>query len=692
MKIHFQPEVLQSIPEANQLFTALNSLSNDSLDLENADLYYDFPLYRDDDDQLISTHLMLISEVYGVIIFYFSAAVTSNYRAVLIQDDENLEHVYGHVYSRLMKQKSLRKNRRELLLNVESLIFAPFIQDAEESVDTDSEVISSQMQLENFISNCEHRTGEFVYGHAASTLEGGKGLLKPKDRNTDGYSIDSKIAMVSELETKLARFDSNQLMNSINEVIGTERIRGLAGSGKTVILAMKAALTHIRYPEAKILYTFSTKSLHQHVKRLITRFYRQFNDTDPDFGYHIRVIHSWGGRTSDGVYYRACKDNGGAFLTYPAAQKLSHQDPFSAACKKLMTEVNIKSEYDYIFIDEAQDFDKNFLNLCMKLTTDGKLVFGADVFQNIFQTTAPNVEDIFGQDYALKSDSVIKVCYRTPCATLLTAHAIGLGIYGQPVQVIRSVEDWKSLGYNPISKNEGEFEEKEKVIVERLKENTPSLYSENVENLVRTHSHTSVQEEAQWVAKQIAHDIEVEGLNPSDILIVCADDKYYKKYFNLLSTELDNRGINIHNINADKYSITDFTVDKKVTYSTIHKAKGNESYSVYIIGCEVLFYNPNVKNRNLLFTAMTRTKGWLTMTGLGEAADNLFKEVTVAKSKFPRLEFDYPDETQLRAIELNLKQVDSPKDQLQMKEMLEKYGEDGIKQMMLDLLGDKGTK
>lgn len=692
MKIHFQAEVIEPIAEAKLLYSHLEALALNNLKLEDADLYYDFPLYRDDDDQLISTHFMLVSKSYGIVIFYFSSANDSNYVKQLNIDDEKLEHIYGHVYSRLMKQKNLRKGRKELKISVESVIFAPYINIDIAHLDTESEVKTSQPQIQEFLAKRYDEIDDYTYRETASTLEGGKGLLKPKERIIEGFPPNSKVHMVSNLETKLARFDSEQLMSSINEVIGTERIRGLAGSGKTVILAMKAALTHLRYPSAKILYTFSTKALYQHVKRLITRFYRQFNDTDPDFIYKIKVMHSWGGRTSEGVYHEACINNEANFYTFPEAQRLNHANPFSGACKKLLSETKIKPEYDYIFIDEAQDFDENFLKLCLKLTTDAKMVFGSDVFQNIFQTTAPTAEELLGEGHELKSDSFIQICYRTPCATLLAAHSIGLGIYGRPVQVIKSVEDWKSLGYFAKTKEFGNFETNEDIVVERTVENTPSLYDANINELINTKSHTNTDKEVSWLVNQISNDIKLEGLNPSDILVICADDKNFKTYYNKISSGLDELGINLHNINADKYSITDFSVNNKVTYSTIHKAKGNESYSVYVIGCEVLFYNPNIRNRNLLFTAMTRTKGWLSMSGLGAPAEQLFSEIKKAKNNFPSLKFTYPDAKLLRSIELDLFKKENPEDELKIKNLLDTYGKDELQKMMLEISNNKETK
>src|SRR5207244_4454545 len=112
--------------------------------------------------------------------------------------------------------------------------------------------------------------------------------------------------------------DQRQKHGSMIELDGLQRIRGLAGSGKTVVLAMKAALTHLRDPEARILYTFSTKSLYQHIQRLVTRFYRQYDDRDPDWT-RLKIMHAWGGRNTPGVYYDACVASGVEPMRYTEA-------------------------------------------------------------------------------------------------------------------------------------------------------------------------------------------------------------------------------------------------------------------------------------------------------------------------------------------------------------------------------------
>lgn len=61
--------------------------------------------------------------------------------------------------------------------------------------------------------------------------------------------------------------------------------------------------------------------------------------------------------------------------------------------------------------------------------------------------------------------------------------------------------------------------------------------------------------------------------------------------------------------------------------ATVNKAKGNEKGVVYICGTDYIFSTPNnVVLRDILFTAMTRTKGWLTITGCQKDFDKCIDE------------------------------------------------------------------
>ncbi|WIX07148.1 ATP-binding domain-containing protein [Xanthomonas oryzae] len=100
----------------------------------------------------------------------------------------------------------------------------------------------------------------------------------------------------------------------------------------------------------------------------------------------------------------------------------------------------------------------------------------------------------------------------------------------------------------------------------------------------------------------------------------------------------------MNNIHAKSFGAPEFQEKGAVTLSTIYKAKGNEAYCVYIVGIDGLFWRPSHKDRNRAFTAMTRTKGWLCITGVGASAQRFGAELQKAKDNFPSLQFVQPSE------------------------------------------------
>ena len=61
------------------------------------------------------------------------------------------------------------------------------------------------------------------------------------------------------------KLDQTQRKISIQLPDGPQRVRGLAATGKTVVLSLKAALAHKNYPHFKILFVFNTQSMYRQV-------------------------------------------------------------------------------------------------------------------------------------------------------------------------------------------------------------------------------------------------------------------------------------------------------------------------------------------------------------------------------------------------------------------------------------------
>ncbi|WP_198143766.1 MULTISPECIES: hypothetical protein [Burkholderia cepacia complex] len=136
------------------------------------------------------------------------------------------------------------------------------------------------------------------------------------------------------LEDSIANLDSRQSEAVIETVDGVQRIRGLAGSGKTIVLALKVAYLHAQHPDWKIAVTFNTRSLKEQFRKLINNFTIEQTSEEPDWN-QIDIIHAWGspaGTSDEGIYYRFCSENGATYYDFGSAKdSFGSKDPFGGA-------------------------------------------------------------------------------------------------------------------------------------------------------------------------------------------------------------------------------------------------------------------------------------------------------------------------------------------------------------------------
>ena len=235
-----------------------------SLGLDNAILYYGYPRYRDDDDELIAAQLLLMSPNHGVVIF---GTLSS---ARLLTDETNAaaqaaESVLALVHSKLLANKALRSTPVSLKFPVIGRVYAPNLQ-AKPHSDSGVDYLTSHADIRKLLSAFTP-VQDAVFAQVTASIDGTRSIPRPKKRLLDELPPDSKGALVAQLEAELARFDIKQREGSVTIITGPQRIRGLAGSGKTIVLTRKAALAHLEDPEASIAYTFHTKSLYQQIRR-----------------------------------------------------------------------------------------------------------------------------------------------------------------------------------------------------------------------------------------------------------------------------------------------------------------------------------------------------------------------------------------------------------------------------------------
>ncbi len=618
---------------------------------EDACLYYNHPFYRGDiSSDLISAKLFLVSRAFGLILFHYIPS-----GEMLPDMVEYLDTLYNEISSRMLKRPELR-NKRRLKYDITPITIVARCYTTE---DESGNMISDIHQLPAVVESLknEQPIPEDLFNLILGCIDGTASLHIKRDRTCDADK--TKACILNEIQNHIASFDIKQRQIADVDFDGPQRIRGLAGSGKTIVLAYKAAAFHARYPEKEILYTYYTKSLGETVKNLIRRAFKNYSNGEPEWD-KVTVCHGWGSEWTPGVYWLACKDNGVAPLTLGAASG-HREEPFSYACNNLLQH-HISPKYDLILIDEGQDFRASFYQLCYRLSTNRKISWAYDDFQNIFDVKIQDEVKTFGYDDEGKpnvefeagnalQDITLKKCYRTPRYTLIYAFTLGLGIYNDKVlQRLSSNEQWESLGFHVEQGNSTTGDE---MTISRPLENTPS-YSNDAfdEKCVQICKANTMAEECKNVAKEIANCIRTGGLLPEDICVIGIDHKYISGYLTTIGTLLHKDGIDTFNHLTAPYTSTRFFAENAVTLTSVNRAKGNECGAVFICGADIVFdEKDNVVLRDKLFTAMTRTKGWLYISGVGDSMDYLENEISLLKQNNFKLVFRQPDESDTKTIE-----------------------------------------
>lgn len=691
--------IINSFPEANSIIEFLISNSDEyNLD-DNSFIYFGFPKFIGYEEESLEPDLLLLSPKHGILVIRFSKVVLSEKEV-----EDNTEELYSLLFSKLNESRLLRQGRGNIKINLETYIYMP---SNNKNIDY---VVTCVDDIINKLKNqlCDKLSNE-ILNETKSIIEGTKALTSINTRNIDEEDRTSKAFIVSELENEIKTFDLNQLQSAITIIDGPQRIRGLAGSGKTVVLAMKAAQIHLNEPKKKILFTFYTKSLYQQIKNLITKFYRHYKKIDPNWDY-IHIKHAWGGQGIDGVYYSTCIENGIRTINFTEAKQNS-DNPFNYICKKVVETKKIIEKYDYTLIDEAQDLPTYFFRMIYNLTkynpkteNEKNIVWGYDDLQNIFNVKTKTAKDLFGSDSEgldfidlerasrslpsyLSNDIVLKKCYRNPRSILLVAHSLGFGFYNiekeLPVQVLENKDHWEDLGYKVLT---GELKDNEEVIIERPEENSPLSINRYVDekDLINLYNAENVDDEVLWISEQIKEVIYKEFLNPEDILIISLDDRNAKYYFRRITEVLVENEIEVNNILLNPYTSTDFVNKGKITLSTVHRAKGNEAPVVFVVGIDAIHPQRKTRSgRNKLFTAFTRTKCCLKVSGIGKEAKYFFDEISETLNTFPTLKFIQPSKEEVERIQRDLNDKDK-KMKVLLNDFIEKLKEEGFSDLEID--------
>lgn len=624
------------------------------VDDDDAYLYYRYLLEGGETKaDKIEARMLLLSPKYGLYVFD-----TDSNGEITSEVENKMDVLYSEMTNRMLRFSELKAKRGQVKYDINTvLVGSVSLEDGENDqliqckVDDIPELLMVSRPVESIDID--------AFNTIRAALSGSAGVKQKKDREIQRK--DSMGGILTDIENHLASFDIDQTQAYDIDVDKPQRIRGLAGSGKTVILTYKAAKFHAEHPEATILYTYYTKPLGGSIHDGIERAFKSYGKNKKVDWSKITICHGWGSSSYEGVYSKACDDNGYVPMSFgEAAMAAGKKNAFSYVCANLLKK-ELQPQYDLILIDEGQDFPKEFYQLCYRLCKTNRICWAYDEFQNIFDTTIQNERDTFGYDQEGRplvdfgdnfnglQDIALKRCYRTPRISLISAFSLGLGVYNKRVlQRLESNHQWEALGFEVV---EGESKTGNKMVIKRPEKNTPSYSNDRFkDDSLHCYKFGNFHDECRAIAQMVEKYIKEEECLPTDVCVICIDRKSVGSYLNQISILLGNVGIKSYML-LDS-STTDFFKEGHVTLSTVNKAKGNECGAVIICGVDAVFDNPNnVVMRDMLFTSMTRTKGWLTLTGCSDSMDLLTAEYQELKNHNYELHFVQPSKQDTKNIE-----------------------------------------
>lgn len=626
--------------------------------LDEGIVYLGYPVLPTADEQLV-VDALLVSGKHGLVAFRFADApprAASEWDLAVKRQDE----MYAALTSFLTPYEELRAGRH--------LAFDPqtgtlFASPPDERPSAEGSFYGDADQAAEWITTLSGLAADVERPLQAALQR--VTTIKPAKRRSS-VTEGSRGAVMRHIEREIANLDYWQRQAAIESPEGPQRIRGLAGSGKTVVLALKAAYWHTQNPDWNIALTFQSRALYQHIDDLVERFTFEHSKDRPDPD-KMQIVHSWGSQSREGLYMRMAEAVGVVPRDFNYARATYGRDaPFAGICRELLEVVRGRSVpplFDAVLIDEAQDLPPEFFQLAFAFCADPKrVVWGFDELQRLSEAAMPDTADLFGttaEGQAVvtlenvadgpKRDIVLPRCYRNTPWALVVAHAIGLGVYRADGGLVQHPDEptlWRDIGYEVRS---GDLVPGESVTLARRSDSYPNYFLEllDPQDAVVVERFGSETEQDEWMAGQIARNIAVDELEHDDILIVLPDAITAKSRATSIGRALARHNIPAH-LSGVGTSQDELRRKGSVAMAHIWRAKGNEAAMVYAVDAHRAAERVNqVTRRNTLFTAITRSRAWIRICGYGDNMQVVAQEIEQAVSNNHQLSFRVPTTTEL---------------------------------------------
>lgn len=477
---------------------------------------------------------------------------------------------------------------------------------------------------------------------------------KPNKKRT---AHRSKI--IQQKRSRLHKLDLKQEKTAKQIPPGMQRIRGVAGSGKTVLLCQKAALMHLKYPKWQIVLVFFSRSLYSTITKQVDRWISYYSQDKLQYNpekSNLQILHAWGSKEQPGFYSTIGKLAHKSPLSVNNTISKKPNEALAEVCTQLLETTAIPQVYDAILIDEAQDLivdnwlylnKQPFFWLANRALRPAslihpeqkRLIWAYDEMQTLNSLKIPDAGELFGEELGhlvtgeysngIEKTVILTRCYRTPMQIIIIANAIALGLLRKKGLLIKLQDsaEWATIGYKII----GDLQLGKEVTVKYNSSDAPNPIEQLwQQDIIEFHNYSSRQQELTVLANNIKYNLNREQLQPSQEILVIVLGTYRDatELQQLAAKFLMRQKINIYIPGCETYnSLPDnnksnspnlFWYSGAVTISTIYRAKGQEADLVYLIGLDYIAQDEsNMYLRNQLFIALTRSKGWAYLSGIG---------------------------------------------------------------------------
>ncbi len=464
-------------------------------------------------------------------------------------------------------------------------------------------------------------------------------------RKVEEVKLGAELDRLESMDKYLS--DEQQSLSDLKLDGKPRLVRGVAGSGKTVVLAnifanyIKNVKRHGIQEEFeftkkqdrpfKVAVVCYNKTLVPFIKEKISLSYQNQTGRDLEFDSSIHITH----------FDKFLKDLlitpgivGNELWSYKVLEDRAEYANKSMRAY-IAKGINLEklSKYDAIFIDEGQDFNEQFFTFLKDLLQsyenkkNENIVIFYDDAQNIYGTPRPNWS-FLGIDVIGRS-KVMRKCFRNTLPIITLAYNVLLGKKTDN-KVSTDSKQFADLGYlkniDLVTEENGIY---------RI------FFAEREGPIPEVKKFPNFESEVQWICEKVKILVEKEHVRPEDIVVMTYRKKNCEKLASALKcilkdSERIKKIVNAHH-DEEKHNL--IMREDCLTVSTIHGVKGYDANIVFLAGvnelnAENMFnYDEEQKQRceaearAVFYVGATRAKYLLYISGIKAEKPTLLDEI-----------------------------------------------------------------